>query len=162
MLNDPRYMAIDDLSNGFVYWTDYGLNTVSKVSKNGGQITELANGLDIPMNIVTDGSFVYWIEVGPNINVGGSLRKMSVNGGEITNLVIGLSGANSLVMNGDYLYLTQESVIANAVNKVHKDGHDFTTLALETAAKGIAVDETYVYWSYRASFSDIKRIFKGQ
>jgi hypothetical protein len=59
-LISPKYLWYDS-DTDYIYFSDPGSNSIKKVLYNGGPITTLRTGLNNPGQLVTDSTYVYWI-----------------------------------------------------------------------------------------------------
>ena len=144
-------VAID---NNFVYWGDTGEGTIKKVSKNGGETTVLASGINDGMLFTTavDNTHVYWTEYGTG-NKDGFIRKVPKEGGVVTTIASGLNYPFGLVIDSNFVYWTEGFALNTtqtngSVKAVHINGGGIITIAqgLNNPAF-IAIDGNYIYWT---------------
>jgi hypothetical protein len=65
-----------------VYWTEFaggvaGAGAVKAVPVSGGDVIPLANGLNEPFDIISDGVAIYWTELGTN-GTDGVIKKLDL------------------------------------------------------------------------------------
>jgi hypothetical protein len=116
---------------------------------NGGAVTVLASNQDHPADIATDGSYVYWINLGPATGVI-SINRVPVTGGPPGVLASFVQpsfggGWGSIALDGDSVcYVNSET---HTLMKMAKDGTSQTAIvAISGVVLGLAVDSTSVYW----------------
>ncbi len=107
--------------------------------------TLLAHGQNVPRDLQTDGTHLYWLNEGRRAEGKSGLFKMPKDGGDVVELASG-RGIFALAFDADSVYfLVPENL---SVHKVPKSGGAATTLATEQEGlSAIAVDESHVYWA---------------
>lgn len=78
-MNTPNDLLVDDV---YVYFTDTGDNSIWRIAKTGGALTQLAANQANPMFIAADQTHVYW-----NNQAGNSIARVAKNGGVVDPLV---------------------------------------------------------------------------
>ena len=136
-----------------IYWTDAAGTggQIRNVSATGGTITSLTATLSSAGQIVTDGTTLYWSEIGAGGAGQGKISSMPVAGGAITTVASGLTSlANkSLILDGGSLYFTaiQNSGSNFAVRKVATTGGTVTDLVVvNTTVPAFTVAGGLVYY----------------
>ncbi len=111
------------------------------------QTITIAPNLNSPWSLVTDNSYVYWVEGGYNY---GALKKVSINGGAITTLATGLVDPVGIGIDGDYVYWIEWNTDFNGlIKRIQKTGGSITTIAsgLHCAQNFMAFNNNNVYFA---------------
>lgn len=153
-LVNGAWLAQDDT---WLYWTDPGerlsmSGSLHRLKKSGGEAEQLASGLDDPMQIAVDGSFIYWVERA-------GLWRMPIGGGTPQAMVAdGARQARQMVVAGTKLIIADSS---------HVYSHDLTSgsqslPSIELArfldsVSGLTVTSTHVVWVDSQSTGSIGR-----
>jgi hypothetical protein len=106
-----------DEQGGYVYYTDYTGDTVNRILSGGGGSRETlvaSPNTDAPYGVVSDGTYVYWVE---DKNPG-AVKKKLLSGGAVVTLASGLNGPYKLVQDANFLYWTEPA--SGRVMKVAK------------------------------------------
>src|SRR5262249_53546545 len=131
--------------------------SIVKVPKAGGMPVTIANNV-LPLRVVTDGTNVYFIDMGlGGIPGQGSIRAVSVNGGTVTTLVSTAQLAYGLAVLGGFVYWTTAAIPQATttpetfVMKVPVTGGASTQVSAVipgdgSYAGGLVVDASNVYW----------------
>jgi hypothetical protein len=129
-----------------VFWTTFGHGQAGEASLmkreiGGGGAVALATGQTAVQTFTIDETSVFWVTGEPF----GSQRIMTIQQDGGTPRPLGsASTVSQLVIRGSYLYWTEYFT----VKRMPVTGGDFMTLASDRAdARGLAVDDTDVYWT---------------
>jgi len=151
-LSDPsqRGLALDADN---VYWinsaTGQSDGQVLKVSKNGGQVTVLADHEFHPDAIAVDSMNVYYTTLGwgflDNPVALGRVLKVPVTGGTPTVIASGQSSPTALVVDSSNVYWA--NLFGNNIMKAALNGGAPVILAtVQGTPQDLAVDSEHVYW----------------
>jgi hypothetical protein len=152
----PAVMAVDA---SYVYWTDYGAQTIMRCAKTGCTTpTTLASGQVMPNSIAVDSSYVYWANEG-NGFVNGSVMRCAVGGcgGNPTVLAANQSSAWGMISDANNLYYYVQApnysgqYIEN-IMQLSKSGGAPIQLAVGNDVFSLAVDSTSVYWANAVTY----------
>lgn len=113
--------------------------------------TTLVSGLNRPLSVAVDSSYLYWSEMGSGSDTG-TLKKMEISSGSITTLATDLKQPYYIAIDETSVYWTEFSYAggagSGAMKKVDIAGGSVTTLASgEYQPLTIAVDAANVYWA---------------
>ncbi len=153
------------VGGGNIYWT-YQLElgsrsptsgSLNRIASGGGAVTTLEANLDNPGQVVVDETSAYWVDAL------GSISTAPLAGGAITTLVSNQQGVNGLAVAGGFVYWTNQVSTGSTcgvcppppaptlgdgtLNRVPIGGGATTVLAQSYGAGGVALDETYAYWT---------------
>ncbi|MDT4955975.1 MAG: hypothetical protein QOJ02_4113 [Acidobacteriota bacterium] len=135
-LSNPNGITTD---GSYVYWTDYGSNSVKRVSVNGGSVTTLYNSIYSPSGIAVDSSYVYF-------GFGSDVMRVPKNGGTANTLASAGAPIMRLAVDGSYVYWT--SYVEGTIKKVPLTGGAIITLASgQPSPFGITLADNKVFWS---------------
>jgi hypothetical protein len=135
-----------------VYWVDEGDTTsqtgpfngsVNQAPKQGGAITPLATGLQLPWDVAVDQTSVYWTEK----NNPGAVKKLPIGGGPIVTLAqgVGVGAPYGIAVDSQYVYWTDYD--NSEVLRLPKGGGSPLALAsTQNTPAAITVDQVNVYW----------------
>lgn len=136
------------VQNGMVYWVSPGEGKVMRVSTAGGTASSLYSGESQPVDMVLDGSRLFWVN--------GNGRVRTALGDAISSVATGLGALRSITEDGDYLYVSNESQIW----RVRKDGGGKQLLTEASFADDLVVDGTWLYWVAMGQPSRVRRVAK--
>lgn len=124
-----------------VYFTRYAKRgAVLRVPVAGGEVEELASGLDHPAAVAVDATGVYVV-----VQDAGRVMRFPHGGGRSTVVTSGLDTPTGLVVDRGWLYVTAQN--AGTVSKLPAAGGKLFTLASgQSFPTGIASDSQGVYW----------------
>jgi len=149
-------ITVDD---AYIYWTDYTTSgTVRMANKSdGSDVVTLASSQWHPIDIVSDGSYVYWTT--SSIVSIYCIRKCDIHGSHITTtLVTDVSNTiTGFAIDNNYVYWST-GPSGNSIMKASIiDGTNSTTLmsGLNSPYK-VAVNATYIYWTDYAGNTVLK------
>jgi hypothetical protein len=147
-VNVPSGIAVD--ANN-IYWANSIGNAVMKMPVGGGAGTVLASGQTGAGYLVIDLNNVYFV-------TGGTIAKVPIGGGSTT-VIVPSSVTGTLITDPLSSYIYYGS--GGNLKKVLSTGGTITTLATSAGGTiwGIAVDNTYVYWS-NVTDGTVKKIIK--
>ncbi len=107
-----------------------------------------ASGQSDPTYIATDGTNVYWTDLGS-----GTVMQEPVGGGPITMLASGQASPSGIAVSGGYVYWVDTS--GGTVNKVPVGGGTITMLASgQSLPTDVATDGVNVYWTNNGGSSN--------
>jgi hypothetical protein len=141
-----------------VYWTEVNAGYVMGKPFDGGTATTIASGQDTPWEVVVDGTYAYWRNLGFNTsNAGFGMAPLAGGGTPI--VIRGNNGSGDLALDGKNLYFaTPSSVYSIPVPLTVPDGavssRDLT--ALQQNPEGLAVDSTSLYWTVMSDGTILK------
>jgi hypothetical protein len=150
--SDPEDIAVD---SSYVYWVTSTGGTVMKAPKAGGATpTELASGQATPKGVLVSSPYVYWSNYS---NVGAVMRVLAAGGTpqpQPETVAANQYYPYRMAIHLDTLYFTNDSTAGN-VSAVNRNGGTAVVFAQsQSSPKGIAVDDTDVYWS---SWQEVKK-----
>lgn len=130
----------------WVYWGDYGTNTISRVRPDGSSATVLLSGLAVPSAIAIDAGaeHLYWVEV-----TGQKIRRASLTGLDgIDILSTAPASPYGLAIDpvGNKLYWSEYS---GGIRRANLDGSDVESLLATSGAAGLTIDANAgkIYWA---------------
>lgn len=171
--------------NSTLFWVDSSDTPIKRMSTNGGEITALARWTGSPINAVTRGQYIYWIEDGAGPTMGRHfprLQRTSLDGMETTTLDEGQrysiypGTADIIVTDSDaYWVNTVDATTCNGIpcwtgllkwliRRVPLNGDPPTTLVTTSTSSNIismATDGTDLYWEEDADYmasASVKKI----
>jgi hypothetical protein len=133
-------VAIDEAN---IYWSvDTATGTVYAAPLAGGPMTPLASNQQNPRGVATDGVYVYF-----TLNVAdGGIMRVPVGGGAVTELATGQGTPRRVLVDTTNVYWTDSD--DGTIMKTAKTGvSPPTSLGTTTSPSGLAIDDTYVYFS---------------
>jgi hypothetical protein len=146
-------IAVDDAN---VYWVAGG-QTAAKTSimrqaRSGGP-TELVAPTSSPIELLSDGSHLYW-------GLSEGILSVPVGGGSVVTLAPGVD-QTCLAVDSENVYWTQVSATGSSVLSVPKAGGQVQTIASVNGSTaivpfGIGLDDTSIYWVDGALFKVAK------
>jgi hypothetical protein len=167
-----QYQVTSTLTDAsFVYWVDLGTGfandgAIRKVSRTGGGLpTTLASGLAAPFEMAADDTNLYFITIGTDValsdggssQTNGALMAVPKSGGTTSVLVPNLVNPSGVAVDATNVYVVLLGQVdsggmpvdnTGSVMRVAKSGGTPTTIASgEPAPMGVAVDNTFVYWT---------------
>jgi hypothetical protein len=130
-----------------VFWTTFGHGRAgeaslmkSEIGRNGA--VALATGQQAPHSLALDDTSVFWGS--GDWPLGQEIMTIAQDGGRPTWLADAGPYLLQLVVHGSFLYWTE----FYAVKRISVTGGEVVTLATDRAdARGLAIDDTYVYWT---------------
>jgi hypothetical protein len=145
----PQGVAVDTQN---VYWTTFVGGTVERAPlAGGGQSLTLAAMQSYPEGIALDSANVYWA-------TSGTVMKVPIGGGQPQTLALapginpgwgGIDVDTGIAVDGANVYFADYQ--GRAIKKVPIDGGSAVVVAKGTYPLGIALDDTYVYWTDHGS-----------
>jgi hypothetical protein len=152
-VNTPLDIAVS--GDGFVYWANrvYASATIpGSVARcsiaNGcsGKGQVLANKLDYPTSVATDGTNVFWIE-----NYGDLVGRVTKDGTGAGTLVANLTFGHAVALDDTFVYFTSDNTVGRLPKTAASapDGGPFQTIYTNgfLYALNLEVDDTTVYWA---------------
>lgn len=125
----------------YVYWTDAGKGTVSRVPVEGGTVTILASGGSQPEGIAVDQDCVYWTDFEAGI-----VSKVHVTGGPSTILASQQDRPWSIIVAGGYVYWA-EFLLGNIKRIPVNGGQVEYVVKGRFGVSGMAIYQDYMYWA---------------
>lgn len=143
---NPYGIITDDTS---VYWVEPFGGNLKKISKNGGEVSLLASGLQGPtMGIACDEENIYWGEGGMNESAG-SVKQIRKIDGRVITLASGDVSSQFIAIDSTHVYWTEQphrGGIGN-VKRIPKGGGRIDLISVNNNNPcGIAVDSNFIYW----------------
>lgn len=121
------------------------------------------SGIINAVRLLTDGSYVYWLD-GYSSGVGARIRRVSVDGGGVDSLAGGIGEpGESFAADDTHLYFASQNgsdASTWAIKRVPKGGGQVETIVGATPRTGFAVDGGYVYYQLRLA-GELRRIPVG-
>jgi hypothetical protein len=119
---------------------------VKAVDLSGPSATTVAEGLDHPTCIVTDGQHLFWLE---NTTPGGRVLRSGLDGSDPVALASGLDLPHAIAIDGTYVFFADTRGGVTAISRVPKAGGE-PTLLLSLPAEfdtTLAADDAWVYYT---------------
>ena len=131
-----------------VYWIDTGNSAIDKLPVNGGSITTLASGLQLPVGLAISAVTAFWTEQGAANGCcaqmgAGQIRQVPLTGGTFSAVINGLDAPNALAIDNNFIYWAEIWRVA----KAQIGGGSTTTLAsgISSDMARIAIDQSNIY-----------------
>jgi virginiamycin B lyase len=134
-------------ASAFVYWTNYGTNTIGRANLDGsGANQSFITGASIPYGIAVDAGHVYWVNVET-----GSIGRANLDGSGANQSFIASAGnpyqVGGVAVDAEHIYWA--NLGTNSIGRANLDGSGanqsfITGLTLPTF---VAVDAEHIYWA---------------
>ncbi|WP_394825424.1 TolB family protein [Pendulispora albinea] len=125
-----------------VYYPESG--RLMKLSiAGGGAPVEIARAVSA-LSAVSDGTYLYWADGGGK-NLA-TIRRVSIGGGAPETLATGFSSPTGLVLDNESVFFIDRDAPDNGIYRVPKAGGPTVTVLRDQYAKGLTVDDKYIYW----------------
>jgi hypothetical protein len=105
----------------------------------GGVVTVITSGQNLPWGVSVDDTYVYWSSLGPN-----DIRRAKLDGTQQTILAPGEDGPGCLAIDDEYLYWPAND---HGLRRMPKDGGTPVTIGVGKAYLGVALDAVSVYYT---------------
>jgi hypothetical protein len=127
-----------------LFFTVFFISVLSSNTLFSQVITTLATGLSNPNSIVTDSSFVYWIEYGS-----GTVKRVPNNGGSVTTLATGLVSPTGIALDSVNVYFGENYGLNSArIKRAPKTGGSVATIVNNLySISQLCMDNVYIYFS---------------
>ena len=122
---------------------------ILKIPSSGGHAETLARADFYIEDLVTNGTYVYWLEGGPYQPI----KRIHVTGGPIDTLTTISELAEMLELDDSYLYWVEA---INSMKKMPIEGGPVTTIASVGDVSDLVSDGSYVYYSMKGSDSILR------
>jgi hypothetical protein len=138
--------------NGWIHFVAIDEGKIMRVPTAGGTPTSLVTNQSYPVDMVLDGSFMYWANRGD-----GQVKRSSLTGSSVSTLATGKGVLETITVDGDTIYFANGSEIW----RMGTDGSGLTLLANnQILPDEIAVDGEWVYWLNRGQTDWVMRVAK--
>jgi hypothetical protein len=137
------------------------------MAAGGGQVTELASGLDRISAVAVDATHVYWVTGGTAPAGGaprgdGRLQRVPRGGGAVETLASELGNAADLVLDGQDAWIAASGVASGpghgGILRVAKSGGPLISVGPANTAIGLALDAGFVYHTSRDGGGTLVRV----
>jgi hypothetical protein len=144
-----------------------GTSRILSVASGGGQVTELASGLDLISAVAVDTTHVYWVTSGTAPGGGtflpnGRLQRVPRGGGAVETLDTTLASAADLVLDGPDVWIAASGSATgqghSGVFRFAKNGGPLISVGPAVTAIGLALDAGFVYHTTRDGGGAIQRV----
>lgn len=137
------------ISNGNVYWFNYGNGQINRVSMKGGSvdtITTVDTSTYTVFGIAVQGKFVYW---SADSSTGGHIFKTRISNGSTKSIESSASADNfGITTGGNYVFYVDYNGTTGNVMRMSRDGAGLTTIGanVSLAPWQVVYSNGYVYW----------------
>jgi hypothetical protein len=150
----PNSIAVNSAS---IYWTNGGrgdFGSIVAMSTNGGVLTTLASNRESPGNVVLDSDNIYWIESTL------TLLRMPLSGGSPA--TVGSGSIEDIAVDDSNIYWPDGADVNGAIMSIPKGGGVPATVASgQLNPFGVAIDDSYVYWTNLEGGNNVMRVSKS-
>lgn len=124
---------------GHIYWTE-SAGQIGRANMAGLDVNKsFVTGADLPEGVAVDGTYIYWVD-----EVAGSMGRAKLDGSDVNqSFVTGLGEPQDVTVSPSYIYFTT----AYGIERTDLSGSNVTNLHQSGSLFGIAVDNSYVYWT---------------
>jgi virginiamycin B lyase len=134
---NPNGVATD---GRHVYWSDIGLNAISRVDADGGGVRRYHIRADSPLGVAIDGRYLYWTQAND-----GAIGRARLDGSEVDpRFIAGARAGRGIAVTRDFIYWgrTSGGVARATINGVGTDASFLTGIPSPGA---LAVDDEHLY-----------------